>query len=294
MECTSPNDVYLLLKSSDFITHDLEHAFEDCVDGEASTAGTNGASNPDAGRAARLDQSSIPYHLALRKTVPSFINSMEFRCFVRRRRLLGICQRDLNHYDFMPALVPTLQDLIYDFFVEEIRDTFPDESFVFDVYMPQPRERGRVWLIDVNPWAPRTDPGLWSWLELLTMEDPPEEGDVGQGLEGGVVRLTLANGNAANGAVAQALAAEDSNSEHEEDDDIEALPFLPEIRLVKRDDPENYTFNTPLYSAHKLPKDVVDASMEGGAGIRDFLSRWETYKADVENGLISDDDDGDD
>ena len=30
----------------------------------------------------------------------------------------------------------------------------------------------------------------------------------------------------------------------------------PELRLVKKDDPEAYNFNTPQYSAHKLPKEV--------------------------------------
>lgn len=32
LKCQTPADVYLLLKSSDFISHDLDHAFEDCVD----------------------------------------------------------------------------------------------------------------------------------------------------------------------------------------------------------------------------------------------------------------------
>ena len=49
---------------------------------------------------------------------------------------------------------------------------------------------------------------------------------------------------------------------------------LPEFRLVNRDDPEAYVFNTPRYSAHKLPKDVVDASGDGEAGLREFMGRW--------------------
>ncbi|CAM6031899.1 unnamed protein product, partial [Sphagnum compactum] len=28
MDCQTPNDIYLMLKSSDFITHDLEHPFD--------------------------------------------------------------------------------------------------------------------------------------------------------------------------------------------------------------------------------------------------------------------------
>jgi hypothetical protein len=34
MECATPNDIYLLLKSSDFVTHDLEHAFDGCEEEE--------------------------------------------------------------------------------------------------------------------------------------------------------------------------------------------------------------------------------------------------------------------
>ena len=64
----------------------------------------------------------------------------------------------------------------------------------------------------------------------------------------------------------------DSESEGEEE-----MPFVPEVRLVKRDDPEAYSFSSPQYSAHKLPKDVVDASRgeyEGEGGLREFMGRW--------------------
>jgi hypothetical protein len=260
MECTSANDIYLLLKSSDFVTHDLEQAFADCTDDLPERV-----------------EADIPYHLSLRKAVPAMLTSMEFRCFVRRRRLVGLCQRDLNHYDFMAELVPTLQDLIYDFFNEKLKDTFPEESFVFDVYVPKPVPGGKVWLIDINPWAQRTDPLLFSWLELLNMPELEEEPE----LEGGFVRLSLRDGSV--GAFATAVEGQQTivmDEEESGDDDAEELPWLPEIRLVKRDDPETYTFNTPLYSAHKLPKDVVDAGMSGEGGIRDFLNRWEKIQAD--------------
>ena len=60
---------------------------------------------------------------------------------------------------------------------------------------------------------------------------------------------------------------EDGGEEEEE-------VFTPEFRLVRRDDPEAYSFNTPKYSAHKLPKDVVDASLEGPGPMREFADRW--------------------
>ncbi|KAI4138271.1 MAG: hypothetical protein LQ340_008062, partial [Diploschistes diacapsis] len=146
MECTTANDVYLLLKSSDFVAHDLEQAFDDCSPDPQS----RDTSTPTQAETARRGQHGveIPYHLALRKTVPALITSMEFRCFVRARRLVAVCQRDLNHYDFLAALVPVLQELLYDFFEAKLKMSFPDPDFVFDVYVPQPREGARVWLVD--------------------------------------------------------------------------------------------------------------------------------------------------
>ena len=79
MECRTPNDIYLLLKSSDFVTHDLEHAFDDCEDDEA----TGGIENEE------LSTQNIPYFLVLRKSI-TLNPSVEFRCFVRWRRLIAL------------------------------------------------------------------------------------------------------------------------------------------------------------------------------------------------------------
>ena len=255
MECRTPDDVYLLLKSSDFVTHDLEQAFDGCEDDESGAI------------------EGIPYHLVLRKTIHSFITSLEFRCFVRRRKLLCICQRDLNHYTFLPSLVPTLRLLIEAFFEENLKNTFPDESFVFDVYIPQPKEKGRVWLIDINPWAPRTDPLLYSWLEILTLPEPKiSTAD----LLDGVLRLSIQGHN--RGLSIQECEIEEPATEDEEDEssesDEEDVDSGPEFRLVNIDDPEAYSFSTPQYSAHKLPKDVVDASADKQSGLREFMSQW--------------------
>lgn len=246
--------MYLLLKSSDFVTHDLEQVFDGCVDDGCNSPSPSTSTDVDA------TTSEIPYTLVLRRTIPALIPSLEIRCFVRRRKLLCMCQRDLNHYDFLPSLVPLLKGLIERFFREKLRETFPEENFVFDVYIPQPKERGRVWLIDVNPWAGRTDPLLFSWLEVLRMPDP-----VAHELANGVIRLSLREQGGA-------LSAEDG--EGESSDGVEDVDEGPEFRLVKRDDPEAYSFNTPQYSAHKLPKDVVDAGVEGPAGLREFMERW--------------------
>jgi hypothetical protein len=249
MECRTPNDIYLLLKSSDFVTHDLAHAFDETAD-QSTT--------PDP---------EISYHLVLRKWI-TLNPSVEFRCFVRDRRLIALCQRDLNHFDFLFDMQDKLRDMIQDFFDAKLRDTFPDPNFTFDVYVPPPHDR--VWVVDFNPWAVRTDPLIFSWMELLTMDVPeaaPEET---------TVRLKIAQpGDLSDQIKYLGLGtAEDDEDTDEDEDDVEEV-WQPEFRMVGRDDPEAYGFATPQYSAHKLPKDVVDASRGGEGQLREFAQQWE-------------------
>ena len=270
MECRTPNDVYLLLKSSDFVTHDLEHWDDDTVEEPSNGDGKFNDKSKDV--------EEVPYHLVLRKYI--LLNpSVEFRCFVRRRRLIALCQRDLNHFDFLFRMEDKLRDTIQAFFDEKLKESFPDESFVFDVYVPPPHDR--VWLIDFNPWAQRTDPLLFSWLELLTMPEPTS------GAAEEVVRLPIraaASTAGANGAHHDGLADDEDGEEEEDDDDEdedeadEELSF-PEFRMVRRDDPEAYSFNTPQFSAHKLPREVVDASAGGAGSMREFAESWKDILA---------------
>lgn len=273
LQCRTANDIYLLLKSSDFVTHDLEHPFDGCVsDEEVAAADTQQQQQPSP--SATATRPEIPYHLVLRKYV-NFNPSLEFRCFVRNRVLLCICQRDQNHFDFLFPMRDTLRARIQAFFDDKLKSTFPDPNFVFDVYIPPPHQR--VWLVDVNPWAERTDPLLFSWLEILRMKDPvgiTEEKDE-NAPEEDFVRLSL-NGN--NTATLQEKLSESSESETGDDND-ETAPFLAEFRLIKRDDPEAYAFTTSQYSAHKLPRDVVDASLAGPGGMREFMGQWQDILA---------------
>lgn len=76
------------------------------------------------------------------------------------------------------------------------------------------------------------------------------------------------------------------SSEEDEDED-----FAPELRLVEKEDPSAYNFSSPQYSAHKLPKDVVDASMAGEGGMREFAQKWKEmteYRENVANWEIND------
>ncbi|KKA26772.1 hypothetical protein TD95_001695 [Thielaviopsis punctulata] len=259
MKCTTPNDIYLLLKSSSFVSHDLEHAFDDTFDDCSSST---------------LQQNPFKYVLVLRP----FFNphpALEFRCFVKHRSLVGICQRDLNHYDFLFKLKEDIIDRIDDFFEAKLRMTFPDDSFVFDVYIPEDGESadntglGRVRLIDINPWASTTDSILFDWGELLDLKvarpligSPPTVSS-----EEEFVRLKLQGST-----IVDIL--EGTGSTTEDDDYTD-----PDLRLVAKDDPSAYNFSSTQYSAHKLPKEVVDASAAGQGGMREFARQWREVTA---------------
>lgn len=238
MECKSANDIYLLLKSSIFITHDLEHAFDDCIESSMSYG-------------------NIPYSLVLR---PFFkINTaFEFRCFVRDRTLVGITQRELTFFNYSPSLLVSLQETITDFFDEKLHSSFPDPSFTFDVYLPDPHDRVR--LIDINPWAPRTDPLLFSWLELLSLKIPA---------------LLLGQSDSSSNPPLELPSESDTDVSVAEDNEVEELGYKAEFRIVNKDDPEAYNFGTAPYSAHKLPRDVVDAAGQGGAAMSELMGQWE-------------------
>ncbi|KAI0014177.1 D123-domain-containing protein [Xylariaceae sp. FL0662B] len=260
MKCTSPNDIYLLLKSSNFITYDLEHAFDDC------TPTSN--SSPCA--------PSFKPILVLR----SYFNphtAMEFRCFVKHRNLVGISQRDLNYFEFLKSLRSDIVARISQLFNHKLRYTFPDNNFVFDVYIPEGEDEplSRARLIDINAWAPHTDSLLFDWKELLELEVPgPVLGVVGGGEEEGVDR---------NGAETDETSSDD---DEEEDED-----FVAELRLIEKEDSAAFNLSSPQYSAHKLPKDVVDASLAGEGGMRDFARKWREmmdYRENVANWEMND------
>jgi hypothetical protein len=249
MQCKTPNDVYLLLKSSNFVAHDLEHAFDDCVIEDSNSTGSEHSST-------ELSTNDIPYHLVLRKYV-NVNPSVEFRCFVRNRRLLGICQRDTTHFSFLPEIQNDIRHEIQDFFDAHLCDTFPDPNFVFDVYIPAPHNR--VWLIDMNPWALRTDPILFSWSDILSLEGPSNDDSryIPDGLSVLPPKERVVNGH--------------NEEEDEEEEDVE---FVPWFMLVGSEGPSDVGLRAPQYSAHKMPKDVVDASMCGIGGMSEFLGHW--------------------
>jgi D123 len=96
--------------------------------------------------------------------------SMEFRCFVRQRKLLCISQRDTHYYPFLPSMTELILRLATQLFTQI--QSFDSENWVFDMYIP--RTRRRAHLIDINPFAHRTDSTGYTWREILGMR--PGEG----------------------------------------------------------------------------------------------------------------------
>ena len=267
------------MKSSNFITHDLDHAFDGTVTTSSSSSSSNGAAASGLGfQPVLVLRSFFTPHQAL-----------EFRCFVKQRSLVAIVQRDLNHYNFLQRMRPAITARAKELFDSKLRFTFPDGNFTFDVYIPEVhnlnavndsgdddpgKKLGKARLIDINPWAPRTDALLFGWDELLALHVPnPMIGVAGTGIEDGMVRLRIGGGGDAHtGADDDGDEAETEEETEEEDDEEE--DYEPELRLVEKDDPAAYNFSSPQYSAHKLPKEVVDASASGAGGLREFAQQW--------------------
>jgi len=90
----------------------------------------------------------------------------EFRCFVKGNQLVAVSQRDTQMY--YPELLDNIdgfKSLIVNFFNDEIKEQFSDPNFVFDIYIDIP-PNSRIWLVDFNPWATKTDPALFEWNEV--------------------------------------------------------------------------------------------------------------------------------
>ncbi|XP_030542573.1 cell division cycle protein 123 homolog [Rhodamnia argentea] len=149
LRCTSLSEIALLLRASDSSTHDLCHAYDSCSN--------KSLSRPQS------------FFLALRKWQPALRPEMEFRCFVRNKLLVGICQREVT--TFYPVLLEKkehLKVLIEDFFESEVRPNFESDNYAFDVYVTKD---GRVKVLDFNPWGVFTLPLLFSWDELSERDD---------------------------------------------------------------------------------------------------------------------------
>uniref|UniRef100_A0A452FL44 Translation initiation factor eIF2 assembly protein n=1 Tax=Capra hircus TaxID=9925 RepID=A0A452FL44_CAPHI len=160
LKCKTLSDIFLLFKSSDFITRDFTQPFIHCTD-----------DSPDP---------CMEYELVLRKWC-ELIPGAEFRCFVKENKLIGISQRDYTqYYDHISKQKEEICRCIQDFFKKHIQYKFLDEDFVFDIYRDS---RGKVWLIDFNPFGEVTDSLLFTWDELLSGTNLKGDFSEGEALE---------------------------------------------------------------------------------------------------------------
>jgi hypothetical protein len=149
LKCETVGDVYLLLKSSDFIAFDLQQATTEVADPLSS-------SSPE-----------VKYQLVLRKW-SNLYPSQEFRVFVRQRQIRGISQRQATqYYPHVLERVDHYQRLIEQFW-DDHKERAPCDDVVMDIYIDK---NDRVWLIDFNVWGSRTDALLFSWSELIALDD---------------------------------------------------------------------------------------------------------------------------
>lgn len=92
----------------------------------------------------------------------------ELRCFMRQRRLVGICQYDCINLGPSPqlaALAPRVPPVIEQFFVDFRRAVHLDDV-VFDVFLQTDVEAPRRLsprLLEINPFGPQTDAVLFDW-----------------------------------------------------------------------------------------------------------------------------------
>ncbi|KAF9013479.1 D123-domain-containing protein, partial [Cyathus striatus] len=152
LKCTTPADVYMLLKSSDYVNHDLnlDFVFEGC----------------DLESIPESQSPKYELELVLRKWHP-VDRGRELRCFVRGNRLIGITQRDTNYYDYLNE-VGTKDNIIstvQTFWEKHIKSKWEHiESYTFDFLLTRDLSRGHI--LDFNPFAPKTDSMLFTYEEL--------------------------------------------------------------------------------------------------------------------------------
>ncbi|CAG0895924.1 unnamed protein product [Darwinula stevensoni] len=153
LQCTSVDDILILLKSSVHVQEELREPFVVCED---------------------QDEVPVEFHPILVLRAWTDINpSSEFRCFVSQKKLWGITQRDSSaYYEHIGREKEGIIQDIQDFFATVILDKFPLQHYAFDVFRPHMR---RVVLLTFRPLDHPTDPILFTQEELDAAKESMDE-----------------------------------------------------------------------------------------------------------------------
>ncbi|KAL1132068.1 hypothetical protein AAG570_010026 [Ranatra chinensis] len=143
LKCTNLQDVYLLLKSSDKVSWDLDCDYE------------------------QLDCNYPKYYVVFKRW-SDIHPADEFRCFVSGSKLVAISQRDPTK--FFNGLQESKLDIVSSidrFFYNVIKDKFPLDNYTFDVVR---NSAGKIKILDFGTFNWHSDPCLYTWSELEEME----------------------------------------------------------------------------------------------------------------------------
>ncbi|KAF4665970.1 hypothetical protein FOL47_004340 [Perkinsus chesapeaki] len=163
MKCHSLDDIAVLLKASDFAQFDLQ-----------------GLALPEASRL------SFPRpKLILKPYIEPWHQTLEFRCFVNKRKLRGVCPRHLTgHLPFLKEMMFGEENgmgKLKTFVEHKVMARLVAEEYdkvVIDVY----KKGQRYVLVDLGPWDEElTDPLLFTWEDLAERSDDAEWREVPRG-----------------------------------------------------------------------------------------------------------------
>ncbi|XP_012253309.2 cell division cycle protein 123 homolog isoform X2 [Athalia rosae] len=147
LRCTTLEEIYLLLKSSDRVAADLNHL-----------------------ELLKTTKVTLQPYLVLKRW-QEITPCTEFRCYV----INGISQRDLSqYYQYIESARYSIRQEIKSLFNEHIRKSFVScKDYTFDVIY---HGKGRVQIIDFGPYFPEETTALLFKHNELTgsINDPPE------------------------------------------------------------------------------------------------------------------------
>jgi len=192
------------------------------------------------------EKPSYELELVLRKWY-SLEGSRELRCFVRNGQLIAFCQREPNHFDFLsePVTFGKMRQTAIRFWNEKVKDIWMgSRNYVIDLYLT--RDLSNAYIMDFNPYAPRTDPVLFTYQELdklfnsqETLPDPP---------------------------------GTTSSPSHFQAVDTEFLNPLPVFRIISSFSQKLAGRNAPKHSHNMMPREALELS--SGRTVADLQEAW--------------------